>query len=66
MIIQLNGETKEFQSSLTIQELLQSLQMGKKTVVVEVNKQAVFPRNYESYVLQSEDKVEIITISAGG
>ena len=66
MKVTINGEPKEFCDSLSLMNLLESLGLGKKPVVVELNKEAIFPRNFENTTINDGDKVEIITIAAGG
>lgn len=50
----------------TITGLLASLGLADKPVVVEHNKVALFPRDYDTTVLGDDDSLEIITIAAGG
>lgn len=50
----------------TVSALLESLGFGSKPVVVELNKTALFPRDYATTSLNDNDQVEIITIAAGG
>ena len=52
--------------SVSIAELLQSLGLENKPTVVELNKEALFPREYGSITLADSDSVEIVAISAGG
>ena len=66
MNVKINDKIQQFDSSLTIKELLTSLNMTGKPVVVELNKEAIFPRNYESVEVSDGDSLEIITIAAGG
>lgn len=66
MKLNINDLVKEFDKPLTIQELLISLGMAKIPVVIELNKEAIFPRNYSTTHLVDNDSLEIITIAAGG
>lgn len=66
MSIQVNGNTQPLPSVATIQGLLDTLGLSDKPVVVEHNKVALFPRDYEETQLSDGDTVEIITIAAGG
>ncbi|HCC21579.1 MAG TPA: thiamine biosynthesis protein ThiS [Verrucomicrobiales bacterium] len=66
MTIRLNGKDHPLDTSLSVQELLVSIGLGKKPLVVELNKKALFPREYEQSVLADGDQVEVITIAAGG
>ena len=66
MTIQLNGKEHTLDAHISIQTLLQSIGLGNKPVVVELNKKALFPREYENSTLKNGDRVEVITIAAGG
>jgi len=66
MIIQLNGKNHTLDTSISITSLLESIGLGDKPVVVELNKEALFPREYSTSMLENNDKLEIITIAAGG
>lgn len=66
MTIQLNGKDHTLESSVSVTTLLQSIGLGDKPVVVELNKEALFPREYNTSMLKNDDKLEIITIAAGG
>ncbi|SHJ19653.1 sulfur carrier protein [Rubritalea squalenifaciens DSM 18772] len=66
MSITLNGKPHSLDSASTISELLKSLGLEGKPVVVEHNHTALFPRDYDSTQLADNDQVEIITIAAGG
>ena len=66
MTIQLNGKDHSFEAALSIEQLLVSIHLAGKPVVVELNQQALFPREYANSTLQDGDRVEIITIAAGG
>ena len=66
MSVTLNGNGHPMPADNTITGLLASLGLADKPVVVEHNKVALFPRDYDSTVLEDNDSLEIITIAAGG
>ena len=66
MQIQLNGQPHELEAAMTLGELLESIGFGGKPVVVELDEQAVFPRDYPSTLIQEGARVEIVTLAAGG
>ena len=66
MTITVNGTAQPLPSNPSITGLLVELGLGEKPVVVEHNKTALFPRDYESTKLSEGDSIEIITIAAGG
>ncbi|MEY4570466.1 MAG: sulfur carrier protein ThiS [Verrucomicrobiota bacterium] len=66
MEIQLNGHPHSLEAEMTLGDLLESVGFGGKPVVVELNEQAVFPRDYPSILIQGGARVEIVTLAAGG
>lgn len=65
MTLSINGETKEFATILTLPALLRDLQLEGKPVVVELNREALSPSEFDRN-LNNGDQLEIITIAAGG
>jgi len=66
MTIQLNGKPHTLDTTISVDTLLHSIGLGEKPVVVELNQQALFPREYQNSILQDGDQLEIIMIAAGG
>ena len=66
MKIQLNGQAHEIGSPKTVTELLESLDLDGKPVVVELNENAVFPRDYPQTLVGEGAGVEIVALAAGG
>ena len=66
MTIKLNGKEHPLSSKTSVKTLLETIGLANKPVVVELNKEALFPREYEKSILENGDQLEIITIAAGG
>jgi sulfur carrier protein len=66
MIVRLNGQNREFNSPLSITELLEILEFTDKPVVVELDEIAIFPRNYETTFVLEGARLEIVALAAGG
>jgi thiamine biosynthesis protein ThiS len=66
MKIQLNGIPHDLEAPLTVSALLESIGFGNKPVVVELNEQALFPRDFASTKVEEGSRVEIVTLAAGG
>jgi sulfur carrier protein len=62
----LNGASKTTPAPLSVRGLLEHLGFGNKPVVVELNLRALFPREFESTMLNEGDRIEIVQITAGG
>jgi len=65
MTITVNGEKKEFKENTDINDLLESLKLSGKPVVVELNKEIIPKEDYDR-VLSDNDKIEIVTFVGGG
>jgi len=66
MKIKLNGKDYQLEAPASVETLLVSIGLANKPVVVELNKKALFPREYSTRPLADGDQLEIITIAAGG
>jgi sulfur carrier protein len=66
MKIQLNGHSHEISTDLTVTALLESIGFGGKPCVVELDEQAVFPRDYGTITVTDGSRVEVVTLAAGG
>jgi thiamine biosynthesis protein ThiS len=66
MNIRLNGNPHNLAAPLTAAALLESLGLAGRPVVMEIDEQAVFPRDYPTREISDGAKVEIVTLAAGG
>ena len=65
MTITLNGK-KQDTTATTIGDLLKSIGLGERPVVVEHNQRALLPREHAQTMLGEGDVVEVVQITAGG
>jgi sulfur carrier protein len=66
LTIHLNGTRHELDSPITVSELLHQLGFGAKPVLVELDENAIFPRDYDHTLVNDGAKVELVTLAAGG
>jgi len=66
MQITLNGEKREFGEAQTVSELVQTLQLSDQRIAVELNREIVRKKDWESTILSNADKVEIVHFVGGG
>ncbi len=66
MQITVNGEKKECTTGTSISELLESLDIDKRYVAVEVNLKVVPRTQLSEKKLQENDSLEIVTFVGGG
>lgn len=64
--ITLNGKAHPLAGQTPLNQLLESLGLAGKPVVVELNETAVFPRDYPQTSVHPGDRLEIVTLAAGG
>lgn len=64
--LKLNGEEKEFESAVTLSELLKSLGLSEKAVFIEYNLEPLVREAYASTTIKDGDNIEIVTMMAGG
>jgi thiamine biosynthesis protein ThiS len=64
--ITLNGQPSPAPTPLAVDALLAHLGLTGKPVVVELDQQPVFPRDYSQTLVQNGARVEIVTLAAGG
>lgn len=61
-----NGKEMHFEDAVTVQELLQNLNIQPDRVVVEVDMDIITKDQYSIKKLNSDSKVEIIRFVGGG
>jgi len=61
-----NGLERTVPDALTIEALLQSLDLGAARVAVEVNGSVVARRDHGRTVLRDRDRVEVVQFVGGG
>ena len=67
MNIHCNGELIIVENNISLHVLLESKEMiSKKGIAVAVNNSVIQKQNWESHVLQENDKVLIISATKGG
>lgn len=67
MKVTLNGETTErYEAPLTVAALINSLGLSGHPVLVELNGEALLPKEFEQKLVGEGAKVELVQIAAGG
>jgi len=64
--IMLNGEQKELERTMTVQELIDHLAIRSPAIAIEVNLEIVKKTAYASHPINQGDRVEIVTFVGGG
>jgi thiamine biosynthesis protein ThiS len=66
MQVTLNGEARELPENLTLEGLLQHLQLDPRTVAVEHNREIVHRERWASVRIKAGDQLEIVHLVGGG
>jgi thiamine biosynthesis protein ThiS len=66
MIVVVNGENKEVINSINLFALLKSLDLPTERVAIELNKEVVRRKNWETTDIKDADKIEIVHFVGGG
>ncbi len=62
----INDETREFEDSLSIERLLEHLDLSGKPVAVELNLELVSKPEHGDTFLKEGDRLEIVSLTGGG
>lgn len=66
MDIILNGESRKFPDGISVQGLVEHLQLSGQRLAIEVNLEIVPRSRYGEQILHDGDKVEIVHAIGGG
>ncbi|EMI16947.1 ThiS, thiamine-biosynthesis [Rhodopirellula maiorica SM1] len=64
--ITVNGESVEIESSMSVQQLLETVDVPPNYLAVEVNADVVAREDYASTIVNEGDDVEVVTLVGGG
>ena len=66
MKLLINGENKDFEEGVSLEELIRQLGVRKETVVAEVNREIIQAEQRATRKLSDGDQVELIQFVGGG
>ena len=66
MRILINGETKEIQSEVNLSDLLKHFSLPSERIAIELNKEVVRRKDWETIRVKDADKIEIVHFVGGG
>jgi sulfur carrier protein len=66
MQIVVNGETKKIEQELNFRQLLEKLELPTERIAIELNKEVVRKKDWETVEISDDDKIEIIHFVGGG
>lgn len=66
MKITINGDIKELENEVTLDGLLELFSLPSQRVAVEVNRQVVRRKDWDTITIREADKIEIVHFVGGG
>ncbi|UOA09466.1 sulfur carrier protein ThiS [Methylobacter sp. S3L5C] len=66
MIIVVNGETREYTEQTNVADVIASMGLTGKKIAIELNKEILPFQQYDTHLLQAEDRLEIVHAIGGG
>ena len=66
MNVFINGETKEIPNEVSLFELLKHFSLPRERIAVELNKEVVRKKDWETIKINDADKIEVIHFVGGG
>ena len=66
MKIFINGETKEIAGETNLSDLLEQFSLPSERIAVELNKQVVRKKDWETIKISDADRIEVIHFVGGG
>ena len=64
--LQVNGNQQSCRLGTTLPQLLKQLEMDPRLVAVEYNGEILHRQFWETTVMQTDDRLEVVTIVGGG
>lgn len=62
----INGKDMHLKSNITINEMLEALNLDRDKVVVEINMEIIQKCDFTTRRINHEDKIEIVSFVGGG
>ena len=66
MQVLINGETRKIENELNLRELLEKLELPTERIAIELNKDVIRKKDWETIKISESDKIEIIHFVGGG
>lgn len=66
MTLIVNGETREFDNSSTLQDIITNLQIENKVMAAAINMNIVKKEDWSNFIPKEDDKIELLQFVGGG
>ncbi|MEM1068096.1 MAG: sulfur carrier protein ThiS [Planctomycetota bacterium] len=64
--ISINGQTVEIESEMTVEQMLDTVDVPPNYLAVEINAEVVPREDYTRHIVRNGDHVEVVTLVGGG
>jgi sulfur carrier protein len=66
LLIEVNGESRDMPSSITLAELIAELSLAAERLAIELNRKVVRRADWQTTALHEGDRIEIVHFVGGG
>ena len=66
MKVLVNGDEKDFDTAISLSDLITHLDLPTARIAIELNREVVRRSDWESTMLKDEDRIEIVHFVGGG
>jgi len=66
MNIIVNGENKDFENNVTLEQIIDTLMIKDKVMACAVNMEIIKKENWASFIPKEDDKLELLQFVGGG
>ena len=66
MTIFINGEARELEAAATLTDLLDTLDLPKQRIAIELNRRVIRKQDWETTSITENDKIEVVHFVGGG
>jgi sulfur carrier protein len=66
MRVLVNGDEKDFDTAISLRELIEQLDLPVARIAIELNREVVRRSNWGSTMLKDNDRIEIVHFVGGG
>ena len=64
--ISVNGRAVEIESEMTVEQMLDTVDVPPNYLAVEINAEVVPREHYTTHIVHSGDEIEVVTLVGGG
>ena len=66
MTVTINGEIKQLEGEVTLDQLIELFSLPSKRVAVELNREVVRKQDWPTVIVKESDRIEVVHFVGGG